>query len=115
MTNVIKTILIFLEKLIPKWIDFFVKVRHSFTYNVLTYRELLDEILSCKPADGYESASVIKDGMSNKIKLRVVYLDSNNEPVKKSNGNVYGFCLFAKNLDDEIKDLFGDKNILIIK
>ena len=111
----IKTILIFLEKLLPNLKDFFEKVRHSFTYNLLTYRDLLDEILNCKPMENYESASVIKDELSNKIKLRVVYLDSNNEPVKKPTGKVCGFCLFARNLDDEIKDIFGDKKIIIIK
>ena len=95
--------------------DFFEKVRHSFTYSLLTYRDLLEEVLNCKPMENYESAYVIKEEMSNRTKIKIVYLDSNNEPVKKSNGNIYGFCLFARNLDDEIKDIFGEKKIIIIK
>ena len=115
MVNIIKKILKLLEQFIPNQKDFFMKVRHSFAYDLLTYRDLLDEVLNCKPTELYESASVIKEEMSNKIKLKIVYLDSKNEPVKKPNGNIYGFCLFAKDLDDEIKDIFGNKKIIIIK
>ncbi len=115
MVNILKKILLLLEQFLPKWKEFFIKARHSFTYDLLTYRDLLDEVLRCKPVDVYDSASVIKDEMTNKIKLKIVYLDSSNEPIKKINGNIHGFCIFAKDLDEEIKDIFGNKNIIIIK
>ena len=109
-----------IDELDRKVSNFLNKVERYLTLtsiDFLTYRELISFILSNKPIDEeIAKAAVVKKYKDSKFNFTVVYLDSNNKPIwKDSNGKVICFLVIANRIEEEIKDIFGDKDVVIIE
>ena len=87
--------------------------------NSITYRELLNEIITSKPGDSSIcQCAVMKDTLSTgEIRLTIVYMDSENTPVFTSKNGVekYGCEITVKTIDQELIDAFNGKSLLIFK
>lgn len=82
-----------------------------------TYREMISYVLNNKPInEDIVKAAVVKRFKDNKFNLTIVYLDCNNKPVwKDSDGKLICFAVIANKVDEEIKGVFGNKDIIIIE
>ena len=99
--------------LIKKCISFYNR-----TLPVLTYRRLIDDMVTFKPEDEkIKGAAAVKEVKSDgEFKINVVYLDAENNPIwNDEKKNDYSFAIVAKTLDDELKQAFGEKNMIMFK
>ena len=100
-----------IEPFIEKCISFYNR-----TLPVLTYRRLVEDMVTFKPEDEkVKAAAAVKEIKPNgEFKVNVVYLDAENNPVwgddKKTD---YSFAIVAKKLDEELTQAFGDKNVIM--
>ena len=86
------------------------------TLPVLTYRRLIDDMVTFKPEDEkIKGAAAVKEVNPDGIfKINIVYLDAENNPVwDDGKKNDYSFAISAKKLDDELTQAFGDKNVIM--
>lgn len=86
------------------------------TIPVLTYKKLLDDIVTFKPEDAeVKACAVVKElKTTGEVKINVVYLDKDNNPIwQDGKKQECCFALVAKKMDPELTDAFGDKNIII--
>ena len=86
------------------------------TLPVLTYRRLIDDMVTFKPEDEkIKAAAAVKEVKTDgTIKISIVYLDAENNPVwDDGKKNDYSFAISAKKLDDELTQIFGDKNMIL--
>ena len=97
------------------------KILTSKPIEFLSYRELLDLVIKNKPdIEDFKRAAIVKrtigDFDNKKIKLTVAYLDKNDRPIwKDSNGNEMCVVIIARKIDDEIKEVFGNRDTIIIE
>ena len=110
-----------LEKLDKKATNLFNKVGRYLNSDPLdfcTYKELINYVVANKPnLSNVSKADVIKRVDSNNlIKLTFIYLDSANKPIWKDDyGIELSFVVIARSIDEEIKSLFGRKDIILIE
>lgn len=110
-----------LEKLDKKATNLFNKVGRYLNSDPLdfcTYKELINYVVANKPnLSNVSKAAVIKRVDSNNlIKLTFIYLDSANKPIWKDDyGIELSFVVIARSIDEEIKSLFGRKDIILIE
>ncbi len=98
------------------FIEKFATLLYNRTIPVLTYRKLLDDIVTFKPEDAdVKACAVVKELKSTgEVKINVVYLDKDNNPIwQDGKKQECSFALVAKKMDPELTDAFGDKNIII--
>lgn len=83
---------------------------------ILTYDTLMSYVVKEKPDDErVVAAALLKETKGSQVCISVIYLNSKNVPVfGDGRGKDYGFTLQPENIDDEIKDLFGDKNLVLL-
>lgn len=86
------------------------------TLPVLSYRRLIDDMVTFKPDDGrIKAAAAVKESKPNgDVKVNVVYLDADNNPIwDDGKSNDYSFAIAAQKLDEELEKTFNGKNIII--
>lgn len=86
------------------------------SYTELTYREVVKELIDNKPADpAIAKGAVLRKRLaSGETELTLFYLDWYNEPVWGPNPKrPYGCRKRTKQLDAELTDFFGGKDLLI--
>lgn len=83
---------------------------------ILTYDTLMSYVVKEKPDDErVVAAALLRETKGDKVCISVIYLNRKNVPVfGDGNGKDYGFTLQPENIDDEIKDLFGEKNLVLL-
>ena len=84
----------------------------------LKYRKLLDDIVTFQPQEtDFKSCAVVKELKPNgEIKINVVYLDKDNNPIwKDKQDNECCYALVAKKIDQELTNAFGDKDLIIFE
>lgn len=104
-----------LADVIKKCCDIIVGMR-SDSYAELTYREVVKELVDHKPADPaiVKGAVLRKRLASGETELTLFYLDQYNEPVWGPNPKrPYGCRKRTKQLDAELTEFFGTKDLLI--
>lgn len=82
----------------------------------LTYRRLVDDMVTWKPNDGrIISAAAVKEIKDNgEIKVNVVYLDKNGNPIwDDGKNNAYSFGISARKIDAELERVFDGKKAII--
>lgn len=107
-----------LQKLLILIGPFLEKFRSFYTRTlpVLTYRRLIDDMVTFKPNDErIKAAAAVKevkpDGV---IKVNIVYLDAENQPLWDNGQKTdYSFAISAQKLDDELNQAFGDNNMIM--
>ena len=115
---------VFANKFLEEYIHFMDKAEKivtSKTIDFLSYRELLDYVIKNKPnLEEFRRAAIVKRIIGNyedkKIKLTIAYLDNNDRPIwKDSNGNELCVVIIANKIDDEIKEVFGNKDTIFME
>ncbi|MWV61577.1 hypothetical protein DCO58_08820 [Helicobacter saguini] len=76
-----------------------------------TFKELLE--WAKNNAKNNESVAVMRESKDSKIIIKAMLLDSNNTPLNAL--DMPYLCVETKNLDSDLLQHFGDKNILILK
>ena len=83
---------------------------------IMTYEAAIQYFVTDRPADPrIEKGAIIRQPHSQGQLLAQVFLDSNNDLVRRSDGKPYGRQLVAKKLDEELLDAFGNKNLIIVE
>ena len=107
----IAKIMVAIKPLLEKCASFYNR-----TLPVLSYRRLIDDMVTFKPEDEKIKAAVaVKEVKPDGVfKINVVYLDAENNPIwNDGKGRDYSFAISAQKLDDELNQAFGDKNVII--
>ena len=107
-----------IQKLVDLVVPFIEKCKSFYnrTLPVLTYRRLIDDVVTFKPEDEkIKGAAALKEVKPDGIlKINIVYLDAENNPVwDDGKKNDYGFAITAQKLDDELTQAFGDKKMIL--
>lgn len=84
--------------------------------DTLTYTDAIKYFVNCKPDD----TTIVKGSLyiesAPKYTLTIwSFLDVNNNVVHDNNNKPYGRRIFVKQLDEELKEAFGDNKLLIIE
>ena len=84
-------------------------------YSLLTYKTAIDYFLEERPKYPKNSVGVIlRQKSSDGLKIYQVFLDSNDELICYPEGRPYGRLLLAEQLDQELEEAFGDKDMVLI-
>jgi hypothetical protein len=82
----------------------------------VSYEDVIKNLLSKKPDRDFERAAVIReDAKMNRHRLRFVYLDANNDVLKRDNGKPYGEVWYCNKFDTELQEAFGSNSILVVE
>ena len=87
-------------------------------FDILTYKDVIEDLVKKKPNDPAikKGAAMKKQQSDGQIEVTILYLDANNEPVwGKDENNMYGCRIITKQLDTELLNMFGDKDIIIFE
>lgn len=69
-----------------------------------------------RPSDPeVKKGAILKQNHQQGYYLAQVFLDSYNNVLCEANGNPYGRQLVATELDQELRDIFGDKDLIIVE
>ncbi len=83
---------------------------------IVTYKEVIQYFITDRPSNpSVKKGAIIRQPHQEGQELIQIFLDRNNEIVSASNKRPYGRKLVAKQLDDELKDSFGNKNLIIVE
>lgn len=83
---------------------------------IMTYEAAIQYFITDRPSDPrIEKGAILRQPHSQGQLLAQVFLDSNNDLVRPSDGKPYGRQLVAKKLDEELLDAFGTKNLIIVE
>ena len=96
----------------------FIKSLRCHTCNIVSYKDLIAEIVTSKPDDPrIKACGVVKRDISEKcIELTVIYLDDQNEPVWGDDPeNSYGYRKRTNKLEPELEEKFQSVDMLLIK
>lgn len=79
-----------------------------------------DEVISYFQSDRPSSSSVKKGAIIRQERpegqlLGQVFLDGNNQLVRRGDGTPYGRQLVTKNLDKKLKETFGDRELIFVE
>ena len=87
--------------------------------NTITYRDLIHEMTVSKPNDpDVNQCAVLKENLPDGvIRLTIIYLDSENNPVftSKDGKQSYGCEITVKQIDQELTAAFNGKSLLIFR
>lgn len=83
---------------------------------VMTYESAIKYFVAERPSDSrVVKGAIIRERHQQGYHIFQVFLDSHNNPVCLPNGKPYGRQLVAKELDEELRDTFGRKNLMIVE
>ena len=84
--------------------------------DTLTYTDAIKYFVNCKPDDtAIIKGSIYIEYVSKYILTVWSFLDVNDNVVHDKYNKPYGRRLFVKQLDEELKDAFGENKLLIIE
>lgn len=99
------------------WLDKLLK-KHPRRVRLLTYREVVDYFVHERPDDPKLSSGVLLRRNSPKgkeIDLIQVFLDCDNKLVCHPDGTPFGQIIFARAIDRELQEAFGETDMIIVK
>jgi len=83
---------------------------------VMTYEAAIKYFVTDRPSDPrVEKGAILRQPHAQGYHLGQMFLDSNNDLVRCSDGKPYGRQLVAKKLDEELLDVFGTKNLIVVE
>lgn len=82
----------------------------------LSYDILMDMVVKERPDDErVVAAALLREKKGNVTKISIIYLNGKNEPVfGDGNGKDYGFSLQSTQVNPDVDDLFGDKDLVLL-
>ncbi|MEH2025806.1 hypothetical protein [Nostoc sp.] len=99
-----------------KWLQDLFKVRE--VVSVMTYENAFKYFVTERPSDPeaeVKRGAILKQHHQQGYYLAQVFLDSYNNVLCQANGKPYGRQLVARELDEELRDIFGDKDLIIVE
>lgn len=84
--------------------------------DTLTYDSVIEYLVNNKPEGFEDLRGVILQEPIFGGKLRIVelFLDENDNIISKTDGTPYGCKIVVKNLDEELKEAFDGKNMIVV-
>ena len=83
---------------------------------VLTYEDSVRYFVNSRPDDERIVKGALLQRPKDTATLVIwLFLDENNLPLSDEKGNPYGRKLLAARLDEELREWFGDKDVLIVE
>lgn len=86
------------------------------TVSNLSYEMAISYFIQDRPTDErvVKGAMLLQDHPQGKL-LTQLFLDKNNDLVCDQTGKPYGRRLIVENLDNELRETFGDKDIVVVE
>jgi len=91
-------------------LSFFPEIVETFTYH-----EVVEYFVKNRPNKMAVKGVIIKEQHPKGQMIIQVFLDQKDELVCQSNGISYGRKQIVKNFDEELKEYFGDKSMIIFQ
>ncbi|MFB2918026.1 hypothetical protein [Aerosakkonema funiforme] len=83
---------------------------------IITYEDTIKYFITYRPNDPrIRKGAILRETHPQGYHLAQVFLDKNNQVVLSSNGVAYGRQLVARELDDELLEVFGNKKLIIVE
>ncbi|NMC72950.1 MAG: hypothetical protein GYA56_01065 [Geobacteraceae bacterium] len=84
--------------------------------DMLTYREAVRRLFACRPYNGRPvRGAIVREAHGRGFRMLFFFLDKQGTPFKTAYGKDAVLVLFAENLDEELRDFFGDDDLLIFE
>jgi len=96
----------------------FLETFRSHTCKLLTYKDVINDVVSNRPNNPLiKKAAVLKKQTADgEITVTICYLDKDNEPVWGDDPqNPNGCTIMTKQLDTELQEMFGEKDVIIFE
>ena len=85
-------------------------------FSVISYSQVIKYFISDKPNNSnIKKGVVLVEHHSQGYLITQVFLDNTNNLVCSRDGTPYGRRLVTNDLDDELRDILGDKNLIIVE
>lgn len=82
----------------------------------ISYTQVIKYFVSEKPDNlAITKAAILVENHSQEYIVTQVFLDASNNIVCYPDGRPYGRRIVAYDLDDELRDTLGDKNLIIVE
>lgn len=87
------------------------------TVSILTYKSMIEYFVINRPDEpNVNKAATLREEIKSKgYLITQVFLNEDNEVICRPDGSPYGRKFFAKTLDEELSDAFGNKNVIVIE
>ena len=86
------------------------------TVDVITYDEVIEYFVKNRPSDEWVAkGALMVEPQQNEMKLTWIFLDSNNDPVSKPNGSVYGKQVTTRAIDADLREFLDDRSLIIFE
>lgn len=83
---------------------------------IITYEDMIKYFITDRPNDPrIRKGAILRQTHPQGYHLAQVFLDKNNQVVLSSNSVPYGRQLIARELDDELSEVFGNKELIIVE
>ncbi|WP_449417512.1 hypothetical protein [Phormidium nigroviride] len=83
---------------------------------IITYEETIKYFITDRPNDPkIKKGAILRQPHAQGYQLAQVFLDKNNQVVLNPNGAPYGRQLVARELDEELLEVFGTKQLIIVE
>lgn len=112
------------QQVVASLSDIFAAIEDALTYEreailpFMTYKEAIGYFVTDKPADPrVQKGAMIQqpDPQRQGIIFTQVFLDESNHPVVRFDGVPYGRKLLVRQLDQELRDAFGSKQVVFVE
>jgi hypothetical protein len=82
----------------------------------ISYAQVIKYFISDKPNNSaIKKGAILVENHSQGYLVTQVFLDASNNLVCHQDGRPYGRRLVVDDLDDELRDVLGDKNLIIVE
>lgn len=83
---------------------------------IITYEDTIKYFITDRPNDPrIKKGAILRQPHTQGYHLAQVFLDKNNQVVLNPNGVPYGRQLVARELDEELLEVFGNKKVIIVE
>lgn len=97
-----------------EWLRNLVKIHEVIP--IITYEEAIKYFITDRPNDPrIKKGAILRQPHAQGYHLAQVFLDKNNQVVLNPNGDPYGRQLVARELDEELLEVFGTKKLIIVE
>lgn len=80
---------------------------------LLTYKDAIKYFVENKPANVHKGILIRKAELGGTYLMSQLFLDKNDEVMMKPNGGSYGRRVRVQQIDAELRDAFGDKDVIV--
>lgn len=113
MIKAIKQFATFVFAALLTVVGFFIWRQFSFVQRQLTYRDVVNYFVKNKPSSASKGVLLRKASLGGSVLISQNFLDNKDQVVMKSAGVPYGRDVRVTSIDDELREAFGNKDMII--